>query len=234
MQSTEKIESRLWAIRAKCKSENRQPTAQEVEYANELIDILEQAESRSTRDPMVGKLFGQPGDSPTRASRPFKTAGEQLLAIRDAGMPGGKTDPRLHEVRAATGMSESIGSDGGFLLQQDFSNQILTDAIETGKLAKLCNRFTISSNSNSIKIPAVDETSRASTRYGGLLGYWLNEADTKLASKPKLRQLELNLNKNVVLVYATDDPCIANGKQLLTGCFKWTTCPGRAVTRLAK
>lgn len=206
MDSKEAIESKLWVMREACKKEGRRPTAEEIEYCNGLIDQLEEVESRANNQ-MVGKLFGgEPAKNPTRsANGPFKTAGEQLLAIRDAGIPGGKVDPRLHEVRAATGLSEAVGADGGFLLQQDFSNQIIGDAIETGKLAKLCNRFTISSNSNSIKIPAVDETSRASTRYGGSLGYWTDEAATKTASKPKVRRLELNLNKLVVVTYSTDE-----------------------------
>jgi HK97 family phage major capsid protein len=205
MKSKEAIEAKLWAMRAKCKAEDRQPTAEEVTYCNDLIDQLEEIEGRAA-NPIPPGLLGNPTTNPTTSPNgPFKSAGEQLLAIRDAGTPGGKTDPRLHEVRAATGMSEGVGSDGGFLLQQDFSNQILGDSLETGKLAKLCSRFQISGNSNSIKIPAVDETSRASTRFGGTVGYWTAEAAEKTASKPKTRQLELNLNKMVVLTYVTDE-----------------------------
>ena len=47
----------------------------------------------------------------------------------------------------------------------------------------------ISSNANSVKLNGVDETSRASTRFGGVLAYWLDEAGTKTESKPKFRQI---------------------------------------------
>jgi HK97 family phage major capsid protein len=63
----------------------------------------------------------------------------------------------------------------------------------------------ISGNSNSMKINGVDETSRASTRYGGIVGYWKDEAALKTSSKPKFRQIELNLKKLIGLCYATDE-----------------------------
>jgi len=135
----------------------------------------------------------------------FRTLGEQMSAVMRAGVPGGETDQRLFDIRAASGLSESIPSDGGFLVQQDFSNELLKGVYEAGQVAKLCKRIPISGNSNSIKINAFDETSRASTRYGGVLGYWIDEAAEKTASKPKFRQLELSLKKLVGLCYATDE-----------------------------
>ncbi|MEA2014340.1 MAG: phage major capsid protein, partial [Thermodesulfobacteriota bacterium] len=73
-------------------------------------------------------------------------------------------------------------------------------------LARRCRRQPISGNSNSIKINGVDETSRETgSRFGGVRSYWMAEADEKTASKPTFRQIELNLKKNVVLVYATDE-----------------------------
>ena len=76
---------------------------------------------------------------------------------------------------------------------------------ETGVLASRCRRIPISARANSIKIPGIDETSRASTRYGGILGYWEDEAALKTASKPKFRKIELNLKKLIGLCYATDE-----------------------------
>jgi len=72
-------------------------------------------------------------------------------------------------------------------------------------LASRCRRIPISGNSNGIKIPGVDETSRASTRSGGVIAYWKDEAAAKVASKPKFRMIELNLKKLIGLCYATDE-----------------------------
>lgn len=90
-------------------------------------------------------------------------------------------------------------------MQQDFSNELLQDVFSTGILARRCRRQPISGNANGIKINGVDETSRASTRYGGILGYWADEAEEKTKSKPKFRRIELNLKKLIGLCYATDE-----------------------------
>ena len=134
----------------------------------------------------------------------FKTFGEQMNAVMRAGLPSGQTDARLFN--AATGLGSSVPSDGGFLIQTDFSTELLKSIYETGKLAKLANRVQISGNANSIKLPAPDETSRATgSRWGGIQGYWADEAAEKTASKPKFRQLELTLKKLIGLCYATDE-----------------------------
>ena len=134
----------------------------------------------------------------------FGSLGEQLKAIHQAGVPGGQTDPRLFN--AATGLNETTPSEGGFLLQSDFSTDLLKAIFETGELASRCNKFTIGGNANSIKLPAIDEDDRATgSRWGGTRGYWLDEADEKTASKPKFRKLELTLKKLCCLTYATDE-----------------------------
>lgn len=67
-------------------------------------------------------------------------------------------------------------------------------------------QITISSNSNGIKIPGIDETSREDgSRWGGIRAYWLEEGGTKTASKPKFMLVELNLHKLIGLCYATDE-----------------------------
>jgi HK97 family phage major capsid protein len=59
---------------------------------------------------------------------------------------------------------------------------------------------------NGMILNAIDETSRADgSRFGGVLGYWLNEGGTKTASKPKFRQIDLKLKKVAALCYATDE-----------------------------
>lgn len=103
-------------------------------------------------------------------------------------------------------MNETIPSEGGFLLQQDFSNTLLVLLLETGKLAKLCRRIPISSNSNSIKINGFDETSRVSgSRFGGVESFWIAEEAEKEKSHPKFRQINLTLKKLIGLCYASDE-----------------------------
>ncbi|MBE9572553.1 MAG: phage major capsid protein [Proteobacteria bacterium] len=138
-----------------------------------------------------------------RSTGPFSSFGEQLTAVMRAGLPNGPTDQRLRN--AATGLGETVSSDGGFLVQQDFTDQLLIEVMQTGLLAKKCLKIPISANSNSLKLNAYDESSRASTRFGGVLSYWKDEAAEKTASKPKFRQIELTLKKLIGLCYSSDE-----------------------------
>jgi HK97 family phage major capsid protein len=141
-----------------------------------------------------------------RDGKPFDTLGDQIQSVIRAGMPGGRVDPRLHEVRAATGLSESIPADGGFLVQNDFAQDVLMSSFKVGKLADLCRRVKISNNSNSIKIPGLDESSRANgSRQGGVTSYYVGEASEITASKPTFRKIEMNLKKLCCMVYLTDE-----------------------------
>lgn len=139
--------------------------------------------------------------------KPFRSFGEQMLAIVKAGRPGGEIDPRLLKVQAAaTGASEGIPSDGGFLVQTDFATELLKNVYQTGVLAPRCRKMGISANANGLKINGVDESSRADgSRWGGVRGYWAAEADTVTSSKPKFRQINLTLNKLMALYYSTDE-----------------------------
>ena len=161
--------------------------------------------AQPTSTPLMHR-YSIEGEKKTEKGKPFSSMGEQMRAIANAETPGSSTDRRLDEIRTATGLGESIPSDGGFLVQEDFSNDIVMSAFETGKLGKLCRKIQISGNANSVKIPGLDETSRATgSRQGGVRGYYVSEASEINASTPKFRRIEMNLNKLCVLVYSTEE-----------------------------
>jgi len=147
----------------------------------------------------------QPNVKVIEPTNEWRSLGEQLQAVMRAGMPDGYVDERLTK-RAASGLGESVPADGGFLVNQDFSSELLKRTYETGVLASRCRRIPISTNANSMKINAVAESSRATgSRWGGVRAYWAAEADKYTGSKPKFRQMELSLNKLIGLCYATDE-----------------------------
>lgn len=209
-------------IDAKATNESRDLTEAELALKNELLDGVEDLKKTIDtleRQERLQNYLSEPAAPPASKPKPvatpgvepgenraskerFSSFGQQLMCVRQAAQPGGHVDPRLFN---ATGLGESVSSDGGFLVQTDFTNELLQEVFQTGVLAARCRRIPISGTANGTKINGVDETSRASTRYGGVLGYWKDEAAEKTASKPKFRQIELNLNKLIGLCYATDE-----------------------------
>lgn len=157
---------------------------------------------------------GDYGSNGRGGAGPFRSLGDQVQAVVRAGVPGHAPDERLFQVRAATGMSEGVGSDGGFLVQQDFSRTIWRRMFETGRILSRVNRVPITSQAAGISHPYLKETARtAGNRYGGVQVYRKAEAATVSSSKAKLEQFSLNLETGMALVYLTDE-LIADAAQL--------------------
>jgi HK97 family phage major capsid protein len=142
---------------------------------------------------------------PAIMDKPWDNFGDQLKAVVQAGIPGGSADPRLFR-NAADGANEAVPSEGGFLVDQGFTSELLKRTYETGVLASKCRKIPIGAGSNGIKINTVDETARANgSRWGGIRAYWADEADTVTASKPKFARIEMQLEKLMGICYATDE-----------------------------
>ena len=146
----------------------------------------------------------------------FANLGEQLKAIQQAGSPGSMIrEPRLKRcisgafnpiTKAPTGAGETVPSDGGFLVAQEFIPTLINRVYNTSIVFNKCMKQTVGANFNGFKIPAIDETSRADgSRFGGIQAYWLAEAASKTASKPKFRQISIELQKLCALCYVTDE-----------------------------
>jgi HK97 family phage major capsid protein len=128
---------------------------------------------------------------------------EQAVA-RAADVSRGMPDQRLFA--GPTGLGETVPSDGGYVVGIDQGVTILQRVYDTGNILSRVKRIPISTGANGIKLPAIDETSRADgSRFGGVQGYWMEEAGTITATKPTIRQNSLTLHKVAGIVYVTDE-----------------------------
>jgi len=107
----------------------------------------------------------------------FSSLGEQIQAVIRAGTPQGSVDERLllptldlntvEERGYISGLSESTPSEGGWLVQDEFINQLITPVWNEGLVPSKIKRLRMRAGSNSAKLPVVDESSRASgSRWG--------------------------------------------------------------------
>ncbi len=133
----------------------------------------------------------------------FSGFGEYAAALA-TGVKGGAIDERLYVAAAASGLNQAIDSDGGALVAPRFSTEIW-DGLNTDvdNLLPMTDSFTI--EGESLTFAANAETSRVDgSRYGGIQGFWINEADQITSSKPKLRKLKLEPQQLAILVFVTD------------------------------
>jgi HK97 family phage major capsid protein len=103
-------------------------------------------------------------------------------------------------------LNETIGAQGGFLVQEDFAGQITRQTYETGQLASKVRRIPVGPNANGLTAWAINETARATgSRFGGVQSYWIGEAVTKTPSKPTFKEISLRLRKLASICRATDE-----------------------------
>ncbi|MCC7371649.1 MAG: phage major capsid protein [Chloroflexi bacterium] len=139
-----------------------------------------------------------------KGPRLFANIAEQLQAIQ-AAATGRGVDPRLMELQAAAqGAGEAVPADGGYLVQQDFANEIMRLMHDRGQLLSRVRRIPVSGNG--LKLNAIDESSRVDgSRGGAVRGYWVDEGSAPTASRPKFKRVNLELKKVAALGYASDE-----------------------------
>jgi HK97 family phage major capsid protein len=141
---------------------------------------------------------------PAEVKKTFSSLGEQMAAIAAAGRSAG-IDSRL-QWQAAAGMNEGGGSDGGYLIQQDFVADLMSRASDRSDLYSRARRIPLGPNSNGVKINALKDSSRVNgSRFGGVQAFWTGEGQEKIGSTLKFRQMDMRLHKLTGLLYATDE-----------------------------
>lgn len=163
-------------------------------------------ETENLRKLSADSASGQPGEegTPGDSVKPFQSLGEQMFAIANAAKLH-KADNRLIAVNEAMGVQTGVGADGGFAIQEDFLQPILESAARAGEILSRVDGYTCSSESNSMRMMQVDESDITSSVFGGIQAYWVSEAASVNASKPKFKEVKIDLDKMMAVLYATDE-----------------------------
>lgn len=133
--------------------------------------------------------------------KPYKSLVQQLKDVRDAA--GGNISDSLRTVQNAMGGNAGVGQEGGFAVQTDFAGMMMDSAAKAGNILPLVDSYQVKDGSNSVNWVDIDETDVSSAVFGGVQVYWAAEAAAVAASKPKLKEMELKLEKLMGFAYAT-------------------------------
>lgn len=181
----------------------------------ESLSREQEERSKPTSKPVDIKVTRNEFEDENGDPKVWGSFGEQMQAIIHVEKnPHGQKSRELRQkidltnqmMSAATGMNESVGADGGVFVQKDFASELVENAYQEAPFASKVRRLPLSTSSNGIKVPYVDETSRVNgSRQGGIQMYWEGEADEITASKPKFGLMELNTKKIVGAAYLTEE-----------------------------
>ena len=98
---------------------------------------------------------------------------------------------RIGKLRNA--MSSTVPADGGFLIPETFRAELLRVALEQSIVRPRAR--VIPMDSMRVALPALDVTSNASSVFGGIIGYWTDEAAALTSSQPAFARVVLEAKK---------------------------------------
>lgn len=177
-------------------------------------------ENQKTVSTTVTKAFGSlapnpatPKDQDLEDRFGFKTLGEFFTAVRkgspsrDGGIPQ-NADERL--LKAAQGLHTDVAAEGGYLVPTQFSNMVMERMFDNSLFMSRCDRYNLTTGS--MEFRGLKDSNRATgSRFGGVRGYWLSEADQFTKSKPTFRNFRITPHKVGVLCYATEEQLADSG-----------------------
>lgn len=127
----------------------------------------------------------------------FKCLGEFLLAAKRVCFGDGR-DSRLKT------MTEGTDSGGGFLVPEQYEDDLLSVVVERAIVRPRAR--VISTRSDTLLVPTLVDSSRATNLYGGITWKWTTEGTNEAASvvNPALGQLRLPVYEGIAMTLTSN------------------------------
>lgn len=107
--------------------------------------------------------------------------------------PENIADLQQFRTKLKNAMAERVPSEGGFLVPETLRSQILMVALESAIVRPRAR--IIPMDSLRVPYPTIDDTTHTSSVYGGVVGYWTEEAAALTASQPAFGRIVLEAKK---------------------------------------
>jgi HK97 family phage major capsid protein len=165
-------------------------------------------------------IFASPRDHKVEAMYGYKSFGHYAEQVRLACGKGGHAHhAAMNEQigkglaltksqfggyeKAVLGMSETVDSEGNWLIPPAFSQNIF-ERVYANDILSRTDQYSV--QGRTIVFPANAETSRVDgSRSGGVLSYWADEGTAVTATKPTFRRFQLTLRKLMVFGVVTQE-----------------------------
>lgn len=142
----------------------------------------------------------------------WPTMGHYLKALAKYAINNKDVDSRLVRsnfldvVKAgptAGHLEEDTDSYGGFLVPEEQRMEVMMLALENAIMRP--NAFVIPMRSDTLKIPRVQDSSHASSVFGGVVAYWTEEAASLSETNPAFAQMVLRAHKLTGYTYCSNE-----------------------------
>jgi len=127
----------------------------------------------------------------------FATFGEFLTAIAPSTIQSRGVDPKIKV------LGEGQGDQGGFLVPDAFTTQLLALALEDAVVRPRAFRMPMSSLN--LSLPTIVDTTHATNVFGGVRGYWTPESGSYTSSEPSFGRVTLTAKKLTAYTSAANE-----------------------------
>ena len=179
-------------------------TAEQQAEINEAVKMaLDEASKKEIPKRFVpGESEDKPEGEPGSEYKSFSNFARDIFK---AGPNGMNASPKLREweQKAAGYMEEGDMGLGGYLVPEQFRAELLMTTLEASIVRPLALHIPMATNR--IGIPAIVDSTHATTLFGGVTIYRTGETSQKTATTPALAKVMLTLHKLTGLVYVSDE-----------------------------
>ena len=182
-----------------------EPIEQQAALTKEQMEeLISKSVVAAVKEATPAPVIPQTDDDEATKTGGFKSLAHFLSDVYKAG-PAGRSASELLKTwtKTAGHLEEGDDSQGGYLVPTEFLATLLEKAQEASIVRSRAQFIPMATNS--VSIPYIAESSRASSLYGGIVIYHPAEAAEKTASKPLFGKLTLTLKKLIGLIYASDE-----------------------------
>jgi HK97 family phage major capsid protein len=122
----------------------------------------------------------------------FTNAGEYFHTIWRSN-PAKNTSEVQNKLERLRNFSSDVPSDGGFLIPERLRSELLRVALESAVVRPRAR--VVPMETLRVPFPAIDSTTNVNSVYGGITGYWTEEAGRLTGSKPRFGRVILDAKK---------------------------------------
>jgi|TARA_Y100000296_G_scaffold45646_1_gene52268 HK97 family phage major capsid protein len=165
---------------------SRPPMAEEVALQSKAFSSSENVDPETSLKREAVAMDGQ-----------FKSFGEFLSSMAPSTISSRGVDARLKV------LGEGQGDQGGFLVPDAFTTQLLSLALEDAVVRPRAFRMPMSSLN--LSMPSIVDTTHATNVFGGVQAYWTPESGSYTSSEPSFGRVTLTAKKLTAYTSAANE-----------------------------
>jgi HK97 family phage major capsid protein len=154
-------------------------------------------------NPFTGPAKYAPVQNKRAVGAPLNGQFEDLGEFLQAAWHQDRTTELSSKREQLLNYQEKVPSEGGFLVPEEFRAELLRLSLDNAVVRPRAR--VVPMGSATLRFPAIDETSRVSSLFGGIIAYWTEEGAELTESAAAFASIKLEAQKLTALAHVTNE-----------------------------